>query len=52
LVRTTRGISAAKDDIKSLELKSVLVATLCIGSSVSSELMNLGVLQLPVVCTL
>jgi hypothetical protein len=45
-------MSAAKHDIKILELQSVLVATLFIGSSISSELMNLGVLHLPVVCTL
>jgi hypothetical protein len=44
-------MSAAKHDIKSLELQSVLVVMLCIGSSISSELMNLGVLQLAVVCT-
>ena len=47
-----QGISAAKYDIKILGLKSVLVSMLCIGSSISSELMNVGVLQLPVVCTL
>jgi hypothetical protein len=47
-----QGISAAKHEIKILELKSVSVATLCIGSSIISELMNLGVLQLPVFCTL
>jgi hypothetical protein len=34
-----------------MELQSVLVATLCIGSSISSELMNIGVLHLPVVGT-
>jgi hypothetical protein len=45
-------MSAAKHDIKSLELKFVLVATLRIGSSITSELMNLGVLHLSVVCTL
>jgi hypothetical protein len=52
LVCTTRGISAAKHGIKSMELKPVLVATLCIGSFISSELMNLGVLHLLAVCTL
>jgi hypothetical protein len=45
-------MSAIKHDIKSLELKPVLVAMLCIGSSISSELMNLGVLHLSVVCKL
>ena len=35
-----------------MELKSVLVATLCIGRSISSELMDLGVWHLPAVCTL
>jgi hypothetical protein len=45
-------MSAAKHDIESLELKSLLVATLCIGSTISSELMNFGVLHLSVVCTL
>jgi hypothetical protein len=47
-----QGISAAERDIKSLELQSVLFAMLCIGSSISSELMNLGVLHLHVVRTL
>jgi hypothetical protein len=37
---------------KILELQFVLVDTLCVGSSVTVELMNLGVLHLPVVCTL
>jgi hypothetical protein len=45
-------MSAAKHDKKSMELKSVLVATLCIGSFISSELMNLDVLHLLAVCTL
>ena len=38
--------------MKSLELQSELVAMLCIGSSISSELMNVGVLHLPAVCAL
>jgi len=42
----------SKYDIKSQELKSVLVATLCIASSITSELMNLDVLHLSAVCTL
>jgi len=45
-------MSAAKHDTKSVEMKSVLFAMLCIDSSISSELMNLGVLHMAFVCTL
>jgi len=40
-----------KSDIKILQLKSLLVTTICVSISMTSELMNLGVLNLLVVCT-
>jgi hypothetical protein len=52
LVCTTTGLSAAKHEIKNLEVQSVMVATVRLGSSITSELLNLGVLHLCVVCTL
>jgi len=52
LVCTTRGISAEQQYVESLKLKSLLVATLNVGSSITTELMILGVLHLPVARTL
>ena len=52
VICTTRAVSAAKQYVKSLKLKSLLVAKHRLGSSTTRDLMILGLLQLPAVCTL